>query len=102
MNAENQPVRTTVSTVFSQPADGLVQFNVSVKVDMREFAGWAPERITAFFGGIAQVLAAKGSIEKVASEGWTIRTALRGGVLPDILAGRPEMRAWWNSRHTGL
>jgi hypothetical protein len=41
-----------------------VQFHVSVKVDMAEFAGWSADRITAFFGGIAQVLAAKGTLEK--------------------------------------
>jgi len=31
---------------------------------MAEFAGWDPARITAFFGGIAQVLAAKGQLER--------------------------------------
>lgn len=56
-----------VHTTFSQPTDGIVQFHVSVKVDMAEFSGWQPERITAFFGGIAQVLAAKGAIEKEVS-----------------------------------
>lgn len=55
---------TAVSTSFSVPTEGVVQFHVSVKVDMAEFKGWAPDRITAFFGGIAQVLAAKGSIEQ--------------------------------------
>ena len=54
-------------TTFSQPTEGTVQFHVSVKVDMAEFAGWEPARITSFFGGIAQVLAAKGAIEKEAS-----------------------------------
>ena len=54
----------SVITAFAQPAAGVVQFHVSVKVDLKEFAGWEPHRITAFFGGIAQVLAAKGTIEK--------------------------------------
>ena len=44
-----------------------MQFNVSVKVNMQEFAGWQAERVTAFFNGIAQVLAAKGALEKEAS-----------------------------------
>jgi len=46
--------------------DGL-EFSVSVKVDMAEIAGWEPARITAFFGGIAQVLAAKGALDKGAA-----------------------------------
>ena len=63
-STEPQGSRTAVSTVFSKPTDGVVQFTISVKVDMKEFAAWAPDRITAFFGGIAQVLAAKGKMEK--------------------------------------
>lgn len=61
------PQRSSVSTSFIQPTHGLVQFQVSVKVDMAEFAGWEATRIAAFFAGIAQVLAAKGSIEKGAA-----------------------------------
>jgi hypothetical protein len=53
-----------VAASFSAPTEGTVQFHVSVRVDMAEMAGWQPERIAAFFAGIAQVLAAKGSIEK--------------------------------------
>lgn len=57
---------SSVTTSFSgAPTEGVVQFHVSVKVDMSEFKGWDPARITAFFGGIAQVLAAKGRIEEV-------------------------------------
>ena len=59
---------STVFTTFSQPTEGVVRFNVSVKVDMAEFAGWRPDRIASFFSGIAQVLAAKGALEKDASE----------------------------------
>lgn len=50
--------------IFPSPTEGVVQFHVSVKVDMKEFAGWEADRITAFFNGIAQVLAAKSAIEK--------------------------------------
>ena len=57
----------TIATTFSTPVEGIVQFNVSVKVNMQEFAGWQPDRVAAFFNGIAQVLAAKGAIEKEAS-----------------------------------
>jgi hypothetical protein len=57
----------SVSTAFIQPTDGVVQFQVSVKVEMAEFSGWPADRIAAFFGGIAQVLAAKGAIERGAA-----------------------------------
>ncbi len=66
-NPEPQASRATVYTAL-QATQGAVQFHVSVKVDMAEFAGWAPDRIAAFFAGIAQVLAAKGAIEKGTSE----------------------------------
>ena len=60
--------RSSVSTFFTQQSSvGVVKFNVSVNVDMSEFAGWQPDRIAAFFSGIAQVLAAKGMVEKDAS-----------------------------------
>lgn len=45
-------------------AEGAVNFNVSMRVSMSEIAGWEPDRISAFFAGIAQVLAAKGGNEK--------------------------------------
>ncbi len=51
---------------FSQPTEGVVQFHVSVKVGMNEFANWSPDRISAFFNGIAAVLAAKAAIEQEA------------------------------------
>lgn len=65
---EAQPARSSVSSAFSQMTGGNVQFNVTVKVDMKEFAGWQADRIAAFFGGIAQVLAAKGALEVEASQ----------------------------------
>lgn len=59
------PSRSTVSTAFTQqPTEGVVQFHISVRVDMGEFSNWKPDRISAFFGGIAQVLAAKAAVEK--------------------------------------
>ena len=60
--------RTAVSTTFSQPTQGIVNFHVDVKVDMAEFSDWPADRISAFFAGIAQVLAAKAKIEKGATE----------------------------------
>lgn len=61
---EPPAARPAVSTTFAQHQEGVVQFHVSVKVDMKEFSDWQADRITAFFGGIAQVLAAKGDIEQ--------------------------------------
>lgn len=60
--------RAPLTTSFTQSTkEGTVQFHVGVKVDMTEFKGWSADRITAFFGGIAQVLAAKSGIEEEAS-----------------------------------
>lgn len=39
---------------------GAISFSIDVQVSMSDLAGWSPERISAFFAGIAQVLAAKG------------------------------------------
>jgi hypothetical protein len=57
--------RSGVATGFAQDVtEGYVEFHVDVKVKTAEFATWRPERISAFFGGIAQVLAAKGRMEE--------------------------------------
>jgi hypothetical protein len=67
-NAPNEPDTGSraqpMVTSFASPTAGVVKFNISVNVDMTEFAGWSPERITAFFSGVAQVLAAKGKMEE--------------------------------------
>ncbi len=41
------------------PAEGGINFQVSIKVDLAEMKGWSADRIAAFFGGMAQVLAAQ-------------------------------------------
>jgi hypothetical protein len=53
-----------ISTAFSASPAGAISFNVHVQVDMSEFGSWRPERIQAFFRGIAEVLAAKADVEK--------------------------------------
>lgn len=58
------PRETRVATAFDQTPQGVINFNVSFKVDMSEVATWEPQQISAFFAGIAQVLAAKTNIEK--------------------------------------
>lgn len=54
-----------LATKFSKGSMGGVNFEIAMTVDMAEFATWKPERITAFFNGIAAVLAAKSGMEKV-------------------------------------
>ena len=67
---DQQPVRfSPVSTAFSKPTEGIINFHVSFRVDMQEMSGWSADRIAAFFSGIAQVLSAKGSIEEKAASG---------------------------------
>ena len=60
-----QPARRApaITTAFSQAPEGVLRFNVDVSVDMKEFATWQPERISRFWAGIAQVLAAKAEVE---------------------------------------
>lgn len=60
----NDRSRSAVSPSYVHQTAGGVQFQVNVNVDMSEFAGWSADRISAFFSGIAQVLAAKGALEK--------------------------------------
>lgn len=63
MSGEQQSSATLVRTGF-QSTEGIVQFHVDVRVDMAELSGWRPDRIAAFFSGLAQVLAAKGGVEE--------------------------------------
>jgi hypothetical protein len=46
---------------------GAIRLNVEIDVETEEIAKWAPERITAFMSGLAQVLAAKGEATKILS-----------------------------------
>lgn len=62
------PPKQNVTTSFAQSQEGAINFHISVRVNMEEFSTWRPDRITAFFGGIAQMLAAKAKIEKGGSE----------------------------------
>jgi len=43
---------------------GAINFELKVNVNMAELSGWSADRITAFFNGVAQVLAAKADAEK--------------------------------------
>lgn len=41
-----------------------IHYNFSIDLEFSELSSWSPERITAFFGGLAQMLAAKNSESK--------------------------------------
>lgn len=43
---------------------GGINFEIKVNVNMAEISGWSADRITAFFSGVAQVLAAKSTVDK--------------------------------------
>lgn len=58
------PATPDLTSAVSSPPEGVVQFDVSVRVAMSEFKGWDSERISNFFAGIAQVLAAKGGLKQ--------------------------------------
>ena len=59
-HSQNIPTRGVSSNFDQGNPEGLLQFAVNVRVDMAEIRTWRPDRIAAFFTGIAQVLAAKG------------------------------------------
>lgn len=68
----NEPQETTIGTQSKGAArdesdtvdlpfiqKGAVHLSVTVNVDLEQISRWRPDRITAFFGGLAQVLAAQ-------------------------------------------
>ncbi len=65
---ENEPSSAgrspTLATSFAQATQGIINFHVDVRIDMAEFSDWSADRISAFFSGVAQVLAAKSALEK--------------------------------------
>ena len=61
---KDAPRVPAVSTAFSQVPEGVLRIAVDVNVDLREFSTWRPDRISAFWAGIAQVLAAKAAVEQ--------------------------------------
>ncbi|MCH8901980.1 MAG: hypothetical protein IIC88_06740 [Chloroflexi bacterium] len=66
--AEAQPStqrpQPTLSTAFSQETEGALRIMVNINVSMSELRDWQPDRISAFFGGVAQVLSAKADVER--------------------------------------
>lgn len=45
--------------IGSSTRDGIINFHIDLRIEMAEVVKWPPEKITAFFAGIAQVMAAK-------------------------------------------
>lgn len=62
--ASTQRSQPALSTVFSQETEGALRIMVSINVSMSELRDWRPERISALFGGVAQVLSAKADVER--------------------------------------
>ena len=56
--------RGAIATTFSAPTEASIRFQIDVNVKMDEMGTWTPDRISAFFTGIGQVMAAKGAMEK--------------------------------------
>lgn len=66
--AQHEPSKDHSSPPQGKPKSdvndaGALKFNIGINVDMAELATWSPERITAFFSGMAQVIAAKAKME---------------------------------------
>jgi len=57
--AGNRPVFYGGGTAQASPAEGGINFQVSIHVDLAEMKEWTADRIAAFFSGMAQVLAAQ-------------------------------------------
>jgi hypothetical protein len=57
------PPMQTNPLLLPQPEGG-VTFQIGVQVDLAELRGWDADRIASFFAGMAQVLAAKGGLER--------------------------------------
>lgn len=62
---EDGPSRSSAVSTGFMTTEGRVQFHVSINVSMQEMSTWTPDRITAFFSGLAQVLAAKKGTEEI-------------------------------------
>jgi hypothetical protein len=54
-----EPKPMPLAQPTKRTSDGGITYDVSINVSMAEMKDWTPDRITAFFAGIAQVLAAK-------------------------------------------
>jgi hypothetical protein len=55
-----QGFRSTASeSAGASSKAGAINLDISIQVDLAEMRDWSPDRITSFFGGVAQILAAK-------------------------------------------
>lgn len=54
-----EPKPMPLAQPTKRTSDGGITYDISINVSMAEMKDWTPDRITAFFAGIAQVLAAK-------------------------------------------
>jgi len=63
-DAPAQDTQSTVTTGFTRTGGNKIQMSFSIEVDTADIMNWEPNRISAFMAGVAQVLAAKGALEK--------------------------------------
>jgi len=61
--AKSQPIITQTPRNSYDNFTG-IQLDFSIKVESSEISKWSPERITAFFSGLAQVMAAKATLDQ--------------------------------------
>ena len=57
--ADQKDGRSFQSLQEGDKPGGSIGFHVDIQIEMAEISSWKPDRITAFFSGLAQVLAAK-------------------------------------------
>ena len=55
-----EPATIQAPIFAAPPTQNRIEFAVTISVNMAEMAGWDAARISAFFAGLAQVLAARG------------------------------------------
>lgn len=61
--ALHKPIPATRIPTVAPSREGRLQFNISLDISMAELSSWPADRISAFFGGVAQVLAAKAGVQ---------------------------------------
>lgn len=54
------PVMPTTSNAMSS---GKIELSININLDMQEISMWAPDRISAFFTGLTQLMVAKGAVD---------------------------------------
>ena len=59
--------KTSGVTGGMAPGDGTINYHIDIQVSIAEMHSWQPDRIAAFFAGMAQVIAAKAQCEEAST-----------------------------------